>query len=125
MEIPAILYQLRTLNKLSQENVAEELGVDYTTYARYEKGKTDLKLSHAQKLAQLYGLTLDELYNYGEYQVPKKEKTVVQDLLDEYAHKPKKTVSITVELDGSKESETKWIKLISEINKVVKGNMNS
>lgn len=111
MNIPEILYQLRTKHKYSQENVALELGVDYTTYARYEAGKTEIKASQAQKLAELYGLSLDEFYNYGT------KKSVVKE--PEVKYKNKAKISITVELDGTEETVKKWLRLIPELNKVM------
>lgn len=113
MSIPEILYQLRTKHKYSQENVALELGVDYTTYARYEAGKTEIKASQAQKLAELYGLSIDEFYHYGSKNTKVSEPEAV------YNKTPKNKLSLTVELDGTEETINKWLRLLPELNKVM------
>ena len=117
MEIPEILYHLRTAHKYSQENVAVELGVDYTTYARYEAGKTELKATQARKLADLYKLTLDEFYNYGEKINQVNEPSIA------YERMGQTKVSVTVDLDGTDETIDKWLRLLPELNRAVKMQM--
>lgn len=118
MELSEILYQLRTSRKLSQDNVAEAIGVDYTTYARYESGKSELKASQIQKLARFYGLPVEKLFNYG-YSEPHQSIAQTAEAPENYAKKSKTTVSLTIELDGTTECEQKWIGMISAINRLV------
>lgn len=127
MEISQILYKLRASRELSQQNVADELGVDISTYSRYEKGKAELKISHAKKLADFYKLSLDEFYNYGEEEYqrkkgkqPQKEGDLVEQGIELYLKKKRKrSVSLTVELDGTSETVNHYLKLIQDLNKVV------
>lgn len=122
MEITDILYRLRVNAGLSQQNVADELGVDISTYSRYEKGKAELKISHAKKLADFYRLSLDQFYNYGETNPAHdlSNKNMVKEGVDEYLKKKKfRSVSLTVELDGSAETVNHYLKLIQDLNKVV------
>ena len=118
-QLPEILYQLRTSKKLSQENLAEELGVDYTTYARYESGKTELKASQAKILAEFYGLTMDQFFNYGSAYNPK-EPDSWNENHPQYIKRTGDAVSLIVELDGSKNTEKKWIELITGINRLIR-----
>jgi putative transcriptional regulator len=128
METKEILYKLRVNRNLSQQNVADELGVDISTYARYEKGKPDIKLQHAKKLADFYGLTLDQFFNYGEeypqYASPTiKDSQVEESLSKAYKRMRSSRVSLMVELDGSEELADKWIGMIKQINQVVKSSV--
>ncbi len=51
---------------VSGKTLRKELGVDSTTYVRYENGSTNIKFDHVFKLATMYKMSLDELVNYGE-----------------------------------------------------------
>lgn len=46
---------------MSQRQLAEELGMYKTTYARYETAERDIPLGFAIRLAQYYGVSLDYL----------------------------------------------------------------
>lgn len=52
---------LRKQKNLSQEQIAEYLGVGQTTYSRYEDLKTYPDIFIIKKLANLYGITIDQL----------------------------------------------------------------
>ena len=45
----------------SQTEIAITLGIQRTQYIRYEKGEREIPVHHLVALADLYGLTLDEL----------------------------------------------------------------
>lgn len=49
--------------RLSQEDVAEKIGVSRFTIINWESGKREPKLSELIKLANLFGCTIDELVN--------------------------------------------------------------
>ncbi len=61
MEIGQKLKDKRTALDLSQEQLAEQLGVTRQTVANWEKGKTYPDISSVMKLSDLYGVSLDEL----------------------------------------------------------------
>lgn len=60
-----MLKHLREEKKLTQKQVAEYLGIQYTTYQRYENKKQELPIRHAIKLRELYGRSLDFIYGVG------------------------------------------------------------
>lgn len=60
------LRQLRAKKSFTQEAIAEELGCDYTTYGKIEKGTIGLTVERAIRLAYLFEVSLDELLNLGE-----------------------------------------------------------
>ena len=55
------LKQLRKLHRVTQEQMTAQLGISYSGYRRYESGEREMPLSIAVKLADLYGIALDEL----------------------------------------------------------------
>lgn len=55
------LLELRKEAKISQRNLAKELGLYTTTYVRYETGQHELPLNIAILLADFYDVSLDYL----------------------------------------------------------------
>ena len=55
------LVQLRKLNSLTQEDVAEKLGVSRQAVAKWEAGETMPDLEISRLLAELFGVSLDDL----------------------------------------------------------------
>jgi len=60
------LWRLRKLHKLSQEKVADEVGVSRQAVAKWENGETTPEINSCIALARLYGVSLDDLVNYNE-----------------------------------------------------------
>lgn len=52
---------LRNVNGYSQEEVAEKIGISRQAYAKWEKGESVPDVERCQKLAELYGVTIDSL----------------------------------------------------------------
>ena len=62
------LYKLRKLHNLTQEQVANRLGVSRQAVAKWEAGETSPDLSNCAALARLYDVSLDDLVCYSEEQ---------------------------------------------------------
>lgn len=58
------LYNLRKLHKLSQEQVADRLGVSRQAVAKWESGETAPDIHNCVALAKLYDVSVDDLVNY-------------------------------------------------------------
>lgn len=58
------LFQARKKTGLSQETVAEKLGVSRQTISKWETDETVPDIYQAKKLAKLYNLSLDELIEF-------------------------------------------------------------
>ncbi len=58
------LLVLRKRHGLSQEEVAERVGVSRQAVAKWEAGETIPDLTNCMALTQLYGITLDDLVHY-------------------------------------------------------------
>ena len=61
MSLGNSLYNSRKKKGLSQEEVAEKLGVSRQTISKWETDETVPDIYQAKKLAKIYGLSLDEL----------------------------------------------------------------
>ena len=61
MSLGNSLYESRKKKGLSQEEVAEKLGVSRQTISKWETEETVPDIYQAKKLAKIYGLSLDEL----------------------------------------------------------------
>ena len=57
---------LRQLHKLSQEEVAEAVGVSRQAVAKWESGESAPDIVNCDALAQLYQVSLDDLIHYDE-----------------------------------------------------------
>ena len=58
------LFQARKKAGLSQETVAEKLGVSRQTISKWETDETVPDIYQAKRLSKLYNLTLDELIEF-------------------------------------------------------------
>ena len=58
------LTQLRKMRRMTQENVAEKLGVTRQAVAKWEAGETVPDLDKCRLLAELFEVSLDDLANY-------------------------------------------------------------
>lgn len=58
------LIVLRKRNHLSQEELAEKIGVFRQTLSKYETGESLPDIGICKILADLFGVTLDDLVNY-------------------------------------------------------------
>lgn len=55
------LEQARKYRGLSQEKMAEKLGMSRRGYQRYEWGKTEMRIGTAEKFSKIVGIPLDQL----------------------------------------------------------------
>lgn len=53
---------LRNAKGISQENFALSIDMDRTYYASVEKGKRNISINNIQKIANGFGITLEELF---------------------------------------------------------------
>lgn len=64
MNLGSNLFNARKKKGLSQEEVAEELGVSRQTISKWELDETLPDIRQSKKLATIYGLSLDELIEF-------------------------------------------------------------
>ena len=63
MSIGANIKQIRELRNLSQEHVAQELGVSQASYARIESGSVSPKIDRLLRIAEVLEVDLSTLLN--------------------------------------------------------------
>lgn len=61
MELSEKLEMLRKQNGLTQKDVADILKINRTTYTKYETGVTEPNVTSLKKLAEIFGVDLNEL----------------------------------------------------------------
>lgn len=61
MELGKQIYELRKKSNLSQEQLAEKVGVSRQTISKWELGETAPDIKQAQMLSQIFNVSLDEL----------------------------------------------------------------
>lgn len=64
MNLGTSIASARRKRGLSQEAVAEQLGISRQTVSKWETGETLPDIYQSKRLAQLYGLTLDQLVSF-------------------------------------------------------------
>lgn len=104
------LKQLRTKYNYTQAFIADELGKgDYTGYQRLEAGKADLKLEDAAKLAEVYKISIDEIFD------PLNGKKSQFPINEAFYGNPS-ILNMTITLDGREDTLKKQIELLTKIN---------
>lgn len=95
--IPDKIRKARVLKGLSQENVADMLGISTTAYGDIERGKTELSIKRAQDLSKV--LDLPVLWGENELSVSPQVDTV----LEEIKHLKAENLRLEIELKFWKE----------------------
>lgn len=78
------LKELRQEKKLSQKELAENIGVHYRTLQNWENGESQIKPEKAQQLADFFGVNVGYLLGYSEYRELEKalDKTIFSNYPD-------------------------------------------
>ena len=69
MELSKKLKSIRKLRNFTQETVAEKLGISTYSYAKIERGETDVKYSRLQQIAKIMGIQLEDLFSMDDKKV--------------------------------------------------------
>ena len=77
------LKELRQEKKLTQQELAKEIGVSKLTILNWEKGEHQIKSEKAQQLADIFGVSVGYLLGYEDY------KTIQNDAFDSYRNMAK------------------------------------
>ncbi len=89
MNLGESFYQARRKKGLSQEEVAEKLGVSRQTISKWETNETLPDIRQSKKLAVLYGVSLDDLI---EFDVNLQE---IQEVIDKTSEETTRKVDWT------------------------------
>lgn len=69
MKLHDKIRSVRNQNKLTQEQVAEKLGISTNGYSKIEKGQTKLSIERLQEIANIFDIDIIELINSDEKKV--------------------------------------------------------
>ena len=85
-----LIQNIRTIRKqkgISQESVAYDLGIDYSTYGKIERGQISLTVDRLEKIAEILEVSVEGLYKWNEMHekaslsgMDKAEETIVSEL---------------------------------------------
>lgn len=73
-----LIQNIRTIRKqkgISQESVAYDLGIDYSTYGKIERGQIALTVDRLEKIAVILQVSVEELYKWHEVSVKSSDDT--------------------------------------------------
>lgn len=111
------LRELRLQHNYSQEYLGETLGKnDYSAYQRLEHGKAELKFADAYKLAKLYKIPMEHIFDPRHREIPPSQ---LREPKEPYGLK-KNQIQITINLDGTEETLERQLTLLRDVNKLVK-----
>nr|WP_192926564.1 MULTISPECIES: helix-turn-helix transcriptional regulator [Oscillospiraceae] len=68
MPVKSIIRQLRRERKLSQEELAAAVGTTRQTITSIEVGKYTASLPLAYKIAHYFGLTIEEVFDFSDWE---------------------------------------------------------
>lgn len=110
MKISQNLRKIRVnRTKLSQQEIADFLGVDRNTYANWEKGENDVKSEYIPKLAQVLGVGIDELFE--------ENQRGIQITNNHYEGKDNSLLNGAVIILTDKQAVQKFVDYINEVKK--------
>ena len=66
MKINEKIRQLREQHQLSQENMADKLGMSVTGYGKIERGEVRSNLPRLEQISEVFDMDICELLSYGE-----------------------------------------------------------
>ena len=66
MKINEKIRQLREQHQLSQENMADKLGMSVTGYGKIERGEVRSNLSRLEQISEVFDMDICELLSMGE-----------------------------------------------------------
>ena len=66
MKINEKIRQLREQYQLSQENMADKLGMSVTGYGKIERGEVRSNLSRLEQISEVFDMDICELLSFGE-----------------------------------------------------------
>lgn len=111
-----VLRVLRDRKGVKQQDVAEYLGVDRSTYAKYESGASEPNIDMLNKLTEYYHVSLDYLITGKEKETPlvngDPELTVY---LEELRTRPEMRMLFDVTKDATLEDVQTAVKIIEAL----------
>lgn len=109
MKLHDVIRKIRQSKDLTQENLADELGVDKSTIVRYEKDSSIIQVEQLEKIATAFGMTASELLSYKDHISIAQESGIP-------IYGSAKKAMVIVELDGNKRSLKASVEMLTRLN---------
>lgn len=65
-EVIENIKNIRRSKGISQESIAYDLGIDYSTYGKIERGQISLTVDRLEKVAKILQVSVEEIYKWGK-----------------------------------------------------------
>lgn len=115
MKVNEILRTLRQRRKLSLQNLADELGISYSTYQSYESNDGNkIQLNTLETIAKFHSMSLVELIAFEENE----KGSYIYEPPTAYGKKSD-VVKIIVDLDGTDSTIQKWFAKLEKLNAAI------
>jgi transcriptional regulator with XRE-family HTH domain len=113
MEINEVIRKLRETRNLTQENMADSIGVHITTMNRYESAGATIPNEKLEQIAKVFNVSVSDLYEY------KQNPAMLEEPIEFYRNAHKKIVNVMVQLDGSSVMLNDWITTLKKLNAAI------
>lgn len=123
MTVAQNLRRIRKAHKLTQQDIANVLGVDRSTYTLYETGSTSPSIENLEKLSNIYNATVGYILGFEENNAPerivKEASFVSEDDVDPVAFLPKdeQTLLISYRILSDDEKEELRKKILERLRR--------
>ena len=111
MKLHSIIRKIRQSQDLTQENLADEIGVTKDTIIRWEKDASVIQIGDLEKIASAFKMEVTDLLSYQD------RENLVMEGVPYYGKK--KSVQFMVELNGDPHTLDYWIKMMKQFNKSI------
>lgn len=65
-EVIENIKNIRRSKSISQESIAYDLGIDYSTYGKIERGQISLTVDRLEKIARILQVSVEEIYKWNQ-----------------------------------------------------------
>jgi transcriptional regulator with XRE-family HTH domain len=107
-----LIIKYRKSCNFTQEFLAEKLGISRPTYLQIEKGERDLTISEAEKLADIFGLTLEEFLSGKEI---KQQKIIIKSIDKNPDTHSKSTIRINIPIKNLKKFKEVFLYILTKV----------
>ena len=118
-EVIENIKNIRRSKGISQESIAYDLGIDYSTYGKIERGQISLTVDRLEKIAKILQVSTEEIYKWDRKNSGKDSES--EKIRLEYYKHLSEIEHLKLELELAKQQlsdKEKIIKLLEEVKKV-------
>ncbi len=107
MKLHSIIRKIRQSKDLTQENLADEVGVTKDTIIRWEKDASIIQIGDLEKIAKAFKMEVGDILSY-------QEREHFVGSIPSYSLN--NNVQVIVNLDGNSATLDHWIKMLKKFN---------